>query len=361
MYYSNKVFGLQPGTMVIMSDGKTKKVEEFCVGDYVMGLDNLPKKVLRLFSGKSEMYTVKQTRGIEYTVTKDYKLYLFDRDTNLKNNLKLKTPKEWLVLSEHKKKVTCGIRRIEHIEMPEVNVEIDPYILGCWLGDGDRTSTTVIVNRTRDSEILYYFQKYAENNNLHLKIVKRNRVDYNDDIVRITLQKKNGNRGNNYGTNYLIPGLVEYNLFYNKHIPKDFIFNSLSVRRKLLAGFMDTDGYYDPTKGRYIIQQNKEHLIDELLIIIRSLGMYANKSKVFHKGHDNIRDTISYRLHVSLSDSQNIKCLIDRKKKRYQAKRRKNTSRVDITYAGVGPYIGFEIEDNLFLLADQTIAHDSSV
>ena len=115
-----------------------------------------------------------------------------------------------------------------------------------------------------------------------------------------------------FDTNYLIPGLVHYNLFYNKHIPKDFIFNSLSVRRKLLAGFIDTDGYYDPTKGRYIIQQNKEHLIDELVILIRSLGMYGNKSKIFHKGHDNIPDTISYRLHISLSNSQNIECLITR-------------------------------------------------
>ena len=46
------------GTEILMYDGHVKKVEDIEIGDFVMGDDSSPRKVLRTTSGIDEMYDV---------------------------------------------------------------------------------------------------------------------------------------------------------------------------------------------------------------------------------------------------------------------------------------------------------------
>lgn len=70
------------GTLICMANGKFKKVEDITIGEYVLGIDNKPKKVERVFSGTNTIYEIKQQVGITYYTTEDHKLYLYSQKVN---------------------------------------------------------------------------------------------------------------------------------------------------------------------------------------------------------------------------------------------------------------------------------------
>ncbi|OJI82187.1 hypothetical protein ASPTUDRAFT_45577 [Aspergillus tubingensis CBS 134.48] len=51
-------------------------------------------------------------------------------------------------------------------ELPEVNVPVNPYFLGLWLGDGSRFNTTIFNNH--EAEIVDFLRKHAAELDLHL-------------------------------------------------------------------------------------------------------------------------------------------------------------------------------------------------
>src|SRR5690606_7017773 len=61
----------------------------------------------------------------------------------------------------------------------------------------------------------------------------------------------------------------------NKHIPEKYLFSNLKTRRELLTGLMDSDGTID-TKGRCEFSTIKKQLAEDVLFLIRSLGIKAN-------------------------------------------------------------------------------------
>ena len=60
---------------------------------------------------------------------------------------------------------------------------------------------------------------------------------------------------------YITKQFIKYNLFYNKHIPKEYLHGSIETRLSVLAGYIDTDGYYDPNKGHFEISCKNDKVI----------------------------------------------------------------------------------------------------
>jgi len=54
-----QIFCFEKGTKVMMGDAFIKNIEDIQIGDYVMGADGKPKKVLKLPRGRGQMYYVK--------------------------------------------------------------------------------------------------------------------------------------------------------------------------------------------------------------------------------------------------------------------------------------------------------------
>ena len=71
-----------PNTEVIMADLTIKKIKDIKVGDKVMGDDGTPRNVLEVVSGRSMMYNVHQSRGIDYIVNDAHVLCLKDKTTD---------------------------------------------------------------------------------------------------------------------------------------------------------------------------------------------------------------------------------------------------------------------------------------
>ena len=128
---------LAKGTKVLMYDGTLKKVEDIKVGELLMGDDSTPRKVLSLARGREKMYWVRQNKGIDYRVNESHILSLKRSRNEGKHkhgdvlNISIK---EYLKKTDKFKTNYKGYKVA--VKFMEQDVEIEPYFLGLWLGDG---------------------------------------------------------------------------------------------------------------------------------------------------------------------------------------------------------------------------------
>lgn len=144
------------------------------------------------------------------------------------------------------------------IELPEKELPIDPYVLGVWLGDGSK-ACGIITNM--------YDELFEE--------IKKRGFTVGNDVSKDSSGK--AKECTVYGLRTL---LNKNNLLMDKHIPLDYLLSSYNQRLELLQGLMDTDGYYNKVRKRYIFSQKKEELMEDFLILLRSLGIKPNVFKV---------------------------------------------------------------------------------
>lgn len=65
----------KPNQMILNSLGESVRIDSIKVGDYVMGIDGSPRKVLNVHSGTDLMTTYEQNSGVSFTVNTTHKHY----------------------------------------------------------------------------------------------------------------------------------------------------------------------------------------------------------------------------------------------------------------------------------------------
>lgn len=165
------------GTPVLMWDGSIKKIEDVVVGDLLVGDDSTPRTVKDLGRGQDQMFKIKQSNASDYIVnsehiltlhisgnrgivqnkqrTRPFRVAYFDHVALKTKSKYFKTRgeadsfaealisispdtidiklKDYQQLDKYTKSRMKGFR--VEVNWPETPVEIDPYIVGCWLGD----------------------------------------------------------------------------------------------------------------------------------------------------------------------------------------------------------------------------------
>lgn len=149
------------------------------------------------------------------------------------------------------------------VQWKNKKIELDPYILGLWLGDGYQNGRYFALNVRDDPEILKYLEEWGENNDAKFKQIKNDTYSYGISSLskcRVAPLKKL---------------LSKYNLVNNKHIPKQYLMNSRKVRLQVLAGLIDSDGYITREGTRINITQgmNHEKLTEDIIFLVKSLGL----------------------------------------------------------------------------------------
>ena len=150
------------------------------------------------------------------------------------------------------------------MEYNEKELRIPPYILGLWLGDG--TSCRVELTN-KDEVVIQAWKKYALDSNMYVNT----RVKKSVSIMDITVDKKGK-------VNPILNTFRELNLINNKHIPLQYSTSSREQRLELLAGLLDTDGYYDKKANMYEITTKLKVLADNYCQLLRGLGFKVNHS-----------------------------------------------------------------------------------
>lgn len=134
----------------------------------------------------------------------------------------------------------------EDIELP-----IDPYVLGIWLADG----------HSADSKV-------TQANPLVWKEIEKRGYILGDDVSR---------GGSGKAQTRSILGIAQMfkklNLYGNKHLPELYLKSSFKQRLDLLRGFMDGDGYYNKTRKRFVMSTTKMSQVDFSVELASSLGL----------------------------------------------------------------------------------------
>lgn len=132
----------------------------------------------------------------------------------------------------------------KHIEFPENKLDLDPYVLGLWLGDGSSHSAQIT---SADKEILLTL----ENKGFPVK----------------------HSRNYDYGVRNLHTHLNKLNLIKNKHIPKEYLFTHSQQRLELLQGLMDTDGTINKEGSYCCFDNTNKDIAEGVFYLVASLGM----------------------------------------------------------------------------------------
>ena len=327
-----------PNTKIRMFDGSIKPIKEIKIGDEVMGYDSTPRKVLSLHKGKDNMFRIKQSRSEDYEVNSKHIMTLYDKKDKKIINSEISD-----VLFNFRPGWQGKYRGLKYpIEYKSRKIDIDPYFIGLWLGDGCDNKITNI-----DFEIHNYLDKLSEK--LGMKITKcKDNVDY-------CFSQKEGRKK---GGNKILNVLRKYNIYKNKHIPNDYLYNSRKNRLKLLAGLIDSDGTKEVSS--YSFTSFNEKLLNQVKDLCDSLGFATSLNKTYlkisGKGVEEIPIKIKRKKYTKPKHDGWTINDEDYKK----TKGATILSSIDIEEIGEGEYVGFSCDkDNLFLLADGTLVHNS--
>lgn len=331
------------GTEVLMFDTSFKKVEDIKCGDLLMGPDGTPRVVKDPHHGIDQMYKITLSNGDWHIVNSKHLVYFkHHRWYNNTTTFEIDTAEN---LYKVKDLQGCYICK-SNIQYPHKEVLIDPYLLGLWLGDGDSREVSV---SNEDPEVLNWLLDNYPGYLIDLKQSETCKVFY--------VSHKH---------EHIYDTFKFYNLFNNKHIPNDYIYNSEEVGLQLLAGLIDTDGNYSEKKHSrcFEITQHckRKHILDQCKAIATNLGFRCTITSRISNGRKP--GELHYRLRIS-GDIHRIPTKIKRKQAYPQStkyKQRRNWQ--DYTFKiepySIDEYYGFEVDkDNLFILKDGTITHNS--
>lgn len=144
------------------------------------------------------------------------------------------------------------------LDLPDADLPIDPYVLGVWLGDGDKDCGR-ITNAEADDELLDHVRRAGTTATIQRK-------DPRSPARRVLLGSRRG------GGEALQTKLRRLGVLHNKHIPAAYLRASARQRMALLQGLMDTDGTASKA-GQCELTTVYPVLRDGAMELIRSLGL----------------------------------------------------------------------------------------
>lgn len=359
-------------TPILMFDGTTKMSQDVMVGDQLMGPDSLPRAVVSLVRGHSQMFKVTPKKGDAFVVNEDHILAV-----------KTKRTFGSYVRGQGKRKRLCSINLSVRdviargkafgrnswlyrtgVDFAAKPVKLDPYFLGLWLGDGTASKPEIT---SADSEVAAYLSGFVgQFPDLWLRVTPKPKNLSSKYYLAIKGEVPYPKKqfGDGPGRpNKVVDLLRECGVWRNKHIPHEYLANDRATRLQVLAGLLDSDGSL--SRGGFDFISKIERLADGVVYLARSLGLAAYKKKCRKRSQTGFVG-VYYRVGISGHVS-----MIPTKVKRKQAKLRSKL-RADgiptkdvlnvgysITAAGPDDYYGFNVDgDHLYLMGDFTVTHN---
>lgn len=140
------------------------------------------------------------------------------------------------------------------------HLPIDPYVLGVWLGDGNRCAATLTFpNQDIWDEIVSRGYKLSKDYSPENRCETRRILGMEYDLKRLNLLK-------------------------NKHIPDIYMTASYEQRLDLLRGLFDSDGHWNKTRRRVVMSTTQEWQRDATVALVSSLGIKASVHEFTAKG-----------------------------------------------------------------------------
>lgn len=364
----------QPLSSKILTPNGWKFMGDISIGDYVMGSNGKKQKVLGVYpQGVRPIYDVYFSDGTKTQCDEEHlwavnKFYRRNRKikgkwspnydfevlplSKIKDNLEIKTKKQSFK--------NYLIPQIKPIDFEFQTIPLDPYVLGVMLGDGSINESVSF--DTKDDDIIDYVSEFYGEDNISIKEYFRDVKDEGDIVTKTkSIKRVRLLKSKNIFESL---GLFKTNS-KTKFIPKNYLYNSIWVREKVLQGLIDTDGWIDGQLVGY--STVSEQLMLDVRELVLSLGGTCNvKEKVvkyLYKSNESLRK--SYTLHISFPDNGIIPSLCGRKISRfkYRTKYDKNKFITDVKYSHdeEAQCIYVENDDHLYVTDDFILTHNTTI
>lgn len=250
---------------------------EVQVGDYLMGSDGCATKVM----AKSEprnigTYIVEFEGGFSVTCDKEHLWKVLSGRSVLEEKvLGIDEIRDTLF---HEGQRQHRVINAASLQLNEISLLADPYVIGAWLGDGTQRNGSAFVTG-RDDEV---FQQILDTGAIlgNPNSVKEN---VHDRCVHglVTALRELG-----------IPSGVTSP---NRWIPKRLLRASAGQRLALLQGMMDTDGTWMKKRNQAQFITTSPVLADDMVELLASLGQRPNTRKYTASGYGIVRDAYYVR------------------------------------------------------------------
>jgi hypothetical protein len=268
---------LSDNTPVLTTEG-WKAHGDIQPGDYVYGPDGLPKRVLATTgSTMQECYEVTFDKGVSLVASKDHLWSGYRREKirlGKRGYHGYQRVAHTLTTEQISKIKTAAYRRASakatqlqgfHVDTASVvesiplDLPIDPYTLGVWLGDGTSRSGLI----SGHIEDIQYLSDLGH--------VLPTRSGPNTVLLRVP---------------HLTALLRESGLLGNKHVPDAYLYGSAEQRLALLQGLMDTDGTVSRASGLCSFTNTRYELSQAVYWLATSLGLKPSirKRSTFLRG-----------------------------------------------------------------------------
>lgn len=362
----------QPLYSKILTPTGWKQMGDFQIGDEVVTPEGTTSKIIGIFpQGEREIYEIVFHDGSKTRTCKEHlwECY-FPLDKNYKNGSEKKVVKtediiehlEYQKIKKSKDNVNISIDIIKPRETPDIDLPLDPYLLGVILGDGGTTHFPVLITNA-DQELVEKVSQILEENfyGCHLSKIKTSKYRYS-----IVVDKEVSK------INPISQIVKELNLFgkrsYEKTIPEIYFKASINQKLKLLQGLFDTDGTVASNKknGQVTFTTTSHQMAKQVQELIWSLGGLATlKQRITSFTHKGVKKQgrVSYTLHLKIRNNKEL-FYISRKKDRCKdtydpLQFRRRIKEVNFIGVELAQCIMIDDPNHLYITDDYIITHNT--
>jgi len=246
-------------TPIPTAHGTYIEMKDIKVGDLILDGVGRPTKVIATTDIMYDRpcYRINFDNNDSVTVDENHIWKISHSSLKFKN--KLKTTKE--IYKNHEKIKKWSQHTKSRVELPDVVeynynefLPLEPYLLGLWLGDGEKATNRICCH---------------EDDYFEYSLIFDERNQSISDLMFLQGPTKQSGRFTLYG---IRDEFRDLNLFYNKHIPDIYLRSSIDNRLELLRGLMDSDGTVMKC-GTCQFYQKDLFLFSQVRQLLSSLGI----------------------------------------------------------------------------------------
>ena len=339
----------QPNSEIVITPNGETTMGNLKVGDYVVDRLGNPTKVLEIHpQGKKDVYEIEFHDGRKVLCGENHLWKIVEskgRPSRIVNTKFFLDKK--LIKSPGKRgqEYSYHIPTNEAVKFSQKELLIDPYILGCIIGDGSVTQGSLLFS-TKDLEILNYIkEKLPKEASIKHKHLYQYNIVFDGKVNPILRELKN---------------LGLRCRAENKFIPDIYKYSSIEQRLELLKGLMDTDGSSSPN-GTVRFATSSKKLKEDIEYLCRSLGLKC-KSHTLKESDNSFKKLEAYAINI-VTDLNIFK--LQRKSKNIRADREYNFKKIAIKsvtkldYQEESTCITVDNPEHLYLTRNFIVTHNT--
>lgn len=247
-------------------------VKDIRVGDELYTAEGVPTRVVGVFpQGVEDVYEVELSDGRVIRCSASHNWWV-RRTTRRVREFEVLTTEQMLAAGVMRVRSGSGFKKAcyripahKAIEMPEVALPVDPYVVGAFIGNGSCTEPRLALS-SGGSEVP---EKVARI--LGLTTKRRSQKNYTWDFFTT--------EGHSVHTKDVLGSIAEFvcHKSGDKQIPDEYLTGSIVQRKELIRGLMDTDGSISSNNRRNVsYSTTSEKLMRGLCDLLGSVGWTAH-------------------------------------------------------------------------------------